>query len=97
MTDRTIQDTDALSQLSFWENGLLPVVAQDASTGTVLMVAFANREALERTLTTGQMHYWSRSRQELWHKGATSFPAGALAQGSHLGKLSGSGFPSCGL
>jgi len=72
MTDRTLRDPEALDALSFWENGLLPVVAQDASSGAVLMVAFANREALERTLTTGQMHYWSRSRQELWHKGATS-------------------------
>jgi phosphoribosyl-ATP pyrophosphohydrolase/phosphoribosyl-AMP cyclohydrolase len=61
-----------LDSLAFWENGLLPVVAQDADSGAVLMVAFANREALEKTLETGQMHYWSRSRQELWHKGATS-------------------------
>ena len=52
--------------------GLLPVVAQDVETEAVLMVAFANREALEKTLETRQMHYWSRSRQELWHKGATS-------------------------
>jgi phosphoribosyl-ATP pyrophosphohydrolase/phosphoribosyl-AMP cyclohydrolase len=51
--------------------GLVPVVAQDASTGAVLMVAFADREALERTLTTGEMHYRSRSRG-LWRKGATS-------------------------
>lgn len=72
MTDRTLRDIEALDALSFWENGLLPVVAQDASSGDVLMVAFANKEALEKTLTTGQMHYWSRSRQELWHKGATS-------------------------
>lgn len=72
MTDRTIRGSDDLESLLFWENGLLPVVAQDATSGVVLMVAFANREALERTLETGQMHYWSRSRQELWHKGATS-------------------------
>lgn len=72
MTDRTLRDPEALNALSFWENGLLPVVAQDVDTGAVLMVAFANKEALERTLTVGQMHYWSRSRQELWHKGATS-------------------------
>jgi phosphoribosyl-AMP cyclohydrolase / phosphoribosyl-ATP pyrophosphohydrolase len=48
------------------------VVAQDADSGAVLMVAYADRQALERTLDTGQMHYWSRSRCELWHKGATS-------------------------
>ena len=72
MTDRTLRSGDDLDDLSFWENGLLPVVVQDAETGAVLMVAFANREALEKTLGTRQMHYWSRSRQELWHKGATS-------------------------
>jgi phosphoribosyl-ATP pyrophosphohydrolase/phosphoribosyl-AMP cyclohydrolase len=52
-------------------NGLVTVVAQDAVSGAVLMVAHADREALERTLTTGQMHYRSRTRG-LWHKGATS-------------------------
>lgn len=72
MSDRSIRDVQGLESLRFWENGLLPVVTQDAGTGAVLMVAFANREALEKTLATGQMHYWSRSRGELWHKGATS-------------------------
>jgi phosphoribosyl-ATP pyrophosphohydrolase/phosphoribosyl-AMP cyclohydrolase len=72
MTDRTIREASDLDSLRFWENGLLPVVAQNAQTGAVLMVAFANREALAKALETGQMHYWSRSRQELWHKGATS-------------------------
>ncbi|WP_141590007.1 bifunctional phosphoribosyl-AMP cyclohydrolase/phosphoribosyl-ATP diphosphatase HisIE [Myxococcus sp. AB056] len=52
-------------------NGLVTVVTQDASTGDVLMVAHADREALERTLATGEMHYRSRTRG-LWHKGATS-------------------------
>ncbi|MCY1003050.1 bifunctional phosphoribosyl-AMP cyclohydrolase/phosphoribosyl-ATP diphosphatase HisIE [Myxococcus sp. MISCRS1] len=52
-------------------NGLVTVVTQDAATGDVLMVAHADREALERTLATGEMHYRSRSRG-LWHKGATS-------------------------
>lgn len=52
-------------------NGLVTVVTQDATTGAVLMVAFADREALERTIETGEMHYRSRSRG-LWHKGATS-------------------------
>jgi phosphoribosyl-ATP pyrophosphohydrolase/phosphoribosyl-AMP cyclohydrolase len=72
MTDRRIREPADLDQLSFWENGLVPVVVQDASSRNVLMVAFANRTALERTFETGQMHYWSRSRKELWHKGATS-------------------------
>lgn len=72
LTDRSVRDPEDLDGLAFWENGLLPVVAQSVDTGEVLMVAFANREALEKTLDTGQMHYWSRSRREIWHKGATS-------------------------
>jgi phosphoribosyl-ATP pyrophosphohydrolase/phosphoribosyl-AMP cyclohydrolase len=72
MTDRRIHSRKNLDRLAFWENGLLPVVAQDVETGRVLMMAFANQEALEKTLDTGHMHYWSRSRQELWRKGATS-------------------------
>lgn len=53
-------------------NGLVPVVAQDAATGDVLTLAYANREALEKTLSSGEAHYYSRSRSELWRKGATS-------------------------
>jgi phosphoribosyl-ATP pyrophosphohydrolase/phosphoribosyl-AMP cyclohydrolase len=61
-----------LTTLNFDKNnGLVTVVAQDAQTGAVLMVAHADREALERTIETGEMHYRSRSRG-LWHKGATS-------------------------
>ena len=61
-----------LSALDFAKgNGLVTVVTQDAATGAVLMVAHADREAVERTLATGEMHYRSRSRG-LWHKGATS-------------------------
>lgn len=52
--------------------GLIPAIAQDAASGEVLMMAYMNREALEKTLSTGEVHYWSRSRQELWHKGGTS-------------------------
>ena len=52
--------------------GLVPAVAQDAVTGEILMLAYMNREAFAKTLATGEAHYWSRSRQELWHKGATS-------------------------
>lgn len=72
MMNRNLRTATDLERLEFWENGLLPVVTQDARSGEVLMVAFANREALENTLQTGEMVYWSRSRQELWHKGATS-------------------------
>lgn len=56
-----------------WDaNGLIPAIAQDAGDGTVLMVAWMNREALEETLATGQVTYWSRSRAQLWRKGETS-------------------------
>jgi phosphoribosyl-ATP pyrophosphohydrolase/phosphoribosyl-AMP cyclohydrolase len=53
-------------------SGLVPVVAQHARTGEVLMLAYADRRALERTLETGELWLWSRSREELWHKGSTS-------------------------
>jgi phosphoribosyl-AMP cyclohydrolase len=49
--------------------GLIPAVAQDADTGEILMLAYMNRESYGLTLATGEVHYWSRSRQELWHKG----------------------------
>lgn len=61
-----------LDSLRFGPDGLVPVVAQDSGTGAVLMVAYANREALERTLATGLAHYYSRSRGALWQKGETS-------------------------
>jgi len=59
-------------QPKFDENGLVPCVVQDARTGEVLTLAYMNEEALERTRTTGETHFWSRSRNELWHKGETS-------------------------
>ncbi len=52
--------------------GLLPVIAQCADSGEVLMLAYMNEQALAETLKTGEMHYWSRSRKCLWHKGGTS-------------------------
>ncbi len=55
-----------------FEDGLLPVVAQDADTGEILMLAHVSREALDRTRETGVAHYHSRSRDELWQKGETS-------------------------
>jgi phosphoribosyl-AMP cyclohydrolase / phosphoribosyl-ATP pyrophosphohydrolase len=59
-------------EIRFDERGLVPVIAQDANTGAVLTLAYANREALHRTLSSGEAHYYSRSRGELWRKGATS-------------------------
>ena len=53
-------------------NGLIPVVVQDAESKSLLMLAYANKEALEKTLSTGYAHYWSRSRGKLWMKGETS-------------------------
>lgn len=66
-----IEETRAFTP-RFGADGLLPVIAQDDTSGQVLMLAWVNREALDRTLKTGEAHYWSRSRGELWHKGATS-------------------------
>jgi phosphoribosyl-AMP cyclohydrolase len=73
-TDATGPDRSPvpLDGLRFDEHGLIPVVAQDADSGVVLMLAWANREALERTVVEGRMVYWSRSRRELWRKGDTS-------------------------
>src|SRR5215471_13559592 len=59
-------------EISYDERGLVPVVIQDWRTGEVLTLAYANEEALARTRETGELHLWSRSRDELWHKGATS-------------------------
>jgi phosphoribosyl-AMP cyclohydrolase len=62
-----------ISELDFAKgDGLVPVVTQEAATGEVLMVAYANREAVEKTLETGLAHYYSRSRQKLWKKGEES-------------------------
>jgi phosphoribosyl-ATP pyrophosphohydrolase/phosphoribosyl-AMP cyclohydrolase len=58
--------------IAFDDRGLVPCIVQDWRTGEVLTLAYMNAEALERTRATGEMHFWSRSRQELWHKGATS-------------------------
>jgi phosphoribosyl-ATP pyrophosphohydrolase/phosphoribosyl-AMP cyclohydrolase len=58
--------------IAYDERGLVPVVIQDWQTGEVLTLAYANAEAIARTRETGELHLWSRSRDELWHKGATS-------------------------
>jgi phosphoribosyl-ATP pyrophosphohydrolase/phosphoribosyl-AMP cyclohydrolase len=59
-------------EIRFDSQGLVPVIVQDWASGEVLTLAYANAEAIERTRATGELHLWSRSRQELWHKGATS-------------------------
>lgn len=61
-----------LDKIRYNEQGLVPAIAQDHLDGTVLMMAWMNPESLQKTLETAQAWYWSRSRQELWHKGATS-------------------------
>ena len=58
--------------LKFDTNGLIPAVVQDSRTLEILMVAWMNTDSLQRTVETGETWFWSRSRQELWHKGATS-------------------------
>lgn len=58
--------------IKFDERGLVPVIVQDANTKEVLMLAYANKEALKKTFETGYAHYWSRSRNKLWMKGETS-------------------------
>lgn len=73
MTDRTLRTTADLDTLDFAKHtGLVPVVAQGDADGRVLMVAWATRQALEASLATGEMHFWSRSRGALWKKGETS-------------------------
>ncbi len=61
-----------LSKVNWSDDGLVPAIAQDAASGRVLMVAWMDREALKRTVETGEAIYWSRSRKKLWHKGEES-------------------------
>ena len=65
-------DQEWLNQLQWTPNGLVPVIAQDAETGRVLMFAWMNRESLQLTVTEGRAVYWSRSRNKLWRKGEES-------------------------
>jgi phosphoribosyl-AMP cyclohydrolase / phosphoribosyl-ATP pyrophosphohydrolase len=67
-----VSENNRLSSVKFGADGLVPVVTQESRSGDVLMIAYANREALERTLSTGLAHYFSRSRGKLWQKGETS-------------------------
>lgn len=68
---KNLDETDMLSP-NFNADGLIAAIAQDAQTKDVLMLAWMNHEALNKTIETGEAHYWSRSRQSLWHKGADS-------------------------
>ena len=68
----SVSENNWLAAVRFGADGLVPVVAQESRSGDVLMLAYANREALERTAATGQAHYYSRSRAALWRKGETS-------------------------
>ena len=63
---------DWLDKVKWADNGLVPAIAQDAASGRVLNLAWMNREALARTVETGEAHYWSRSRAKLWRKGEES-------------------------
>lgn len=67
-----ISHNNWVENLKFDANGLIPAIAQDDRDGTVLMMAWMNKESIALTIATGEVHYWSRSRAELWHKGATS-------------------------
>lgn len=62
----------SISEIKFDNNGLVPAIVQDADTNEVLMMAYMNEESLRLTLQTNETHFWSRSRNELWHKGGTS-------------------------
>lgn len=72
MSVEQISASDLVAAVAFDAAGLVPAIAQDAKTGEVLMLAWMNKDALKRTLERGEVTYWSRSRQELWRKGATS-------------------------
>lgn len=75
MRNRTVSEFTlpaSLSSLVFNEQGLIPAIAQQHDSGEVLMLAWMNREAILKTLNSGDVYYWSRSRGELWRKGATS-------------------------
>ena len=65
-------ETVAVESLKFDAQGLIPAIVQDAESDVVLMLAYMSAESLRLTLQTGETHFWSRSRQEMWHKGATS-------------------------
>lgn len=67
-----MNETQLIDRIQWNEQGLVPAIVQDADTKQVLMMAWMNAESLRRTLQTGETVFWSRSRQEIWHKGGTS-------------------------
>jgi phosphoribosyl-AMP cyclohydrolase len=76
----TISRETFLAAVAFNADGLVPAIAQDSKSGAVLMFAWMNRQSLEMTLATGDVTYWSRSRNEFWTKGATSGHTQKLAE-----------------
>jgi len=81
MSDAPVASAAALlDSIAFDKDGLVPVIAQQHDTGEVLMLAWMNREAIDETLKTGRVCYWSRSRKALWRKGETSGQAQALIE-----------------
>ena len=72
MSQPSNNQNDWLNQVSWNEQGLVAVIAQEADTGDVLMMAWMSRESLQKTVETGEAIYWSRSRNKLWHKGEES-------------------------
>jgi phosphoribosyl-AMP cyclohydrolase / phosphoribosyl-ATP pyrophosphohydrolase len=67
-----LRKNNLYEELNFAENGLLPAIIQDSQSRQVLMLAYVNREAIYLSVETGEVHFYSRSRAELWHKGKTS-------------------------
>ena len=80
MAEQRISEKELLDAVVFNADGLVPVIAQDVDTGAVLMHAWMNREALQKTLQTGDVTYWSRARKALWRKGETSGNMQRLAE-----------------
>ncbi len=73
-------NAELLAEIAFDRDGLVAAIAQQHDTGEVLMMAWMNREAVERTLASGEVHYWSRSRMKLWRKGEISGQAQRLVE-----------------
>jgi len=72
IAERGKMKAELLNEIKYDANGLVPAIVQDASTNEVLTLAYMNAESLSLTVETGETWFWSRSRSELWHKGATS-------------------------
>ena len=71
-TGKTGASESWLNKVNWAQDGLVPALAQESASGRVLTLAWMNREALQRTVETGEAHYWSRSRKKIWHKGEES-------------------------